>query len=207
MIIIPSVSLGNVPQLALDLLIHTYGFELVKVLNDESLCPFIGPMDYSSSKSPVEGIATACQLFKLNDTYVVQVRSPPLVGYKAQFVRQLKSELSELIPDTQVVAVGSALAGVNDSGSLSSITEVRSTTASLPDSGYLPELLKILGGDIKALVSWVHEGDNTTDAINMARALIDNLGWEQPQNLVQPISWSKLYGTRVPLGIEYGLYT
>lgn len=206
MIIIPSVSLGNVPQLALDLLIHTYGFEPVKVLSDESLCPFIGPMDYSSSSKPSKGIATACQLFKLGDSYIVQVRSPPLLGHKAQFVRQLKSELTEHLSNEQYIAIGSALAGVSDSGSLSSITETQSAT-SLPDSGYLPELLKQFGESMTALVSWVHEGDNSIDAINMARAIIQKLGWEQPENLVQPVSWSKLYGSSVPLGIENGLYT
>lgn len=77
-LIIPSVWIGNVPQLAIDLLIHTHNLEKVDSLDDLYLYPFASPVDYVTE--PKKGISHAAEVFHNKDLNLtlIQQRSPIL---------------------------------------------------------------------------------------------------------------------------------
>jgi proteasome chaperone 2 len=59
-LIIPSVSCGNIPQLTVDLLIHSLDFSLVSRLDDSYLHPFASPVDHVEGQQVESGhVATA----------------------------------------------------------------------------------------------------------------------------------------------------
>jgi len=207
MIIIPSVSIGNVPQLAIDLIIHSYGFACVESLDDEFLAPFIGPMDHTSGAPAPEGIATAAQLFRLGQDHIVQLRSPPLTGFKQRFLQSLAQRLQkDELKDSKLMFIGSANAGMSESDSASTIVEQRSSEAQdYPESGFLKEATNLFPGS-EMVVMWVHEGDNFSDAQKLAKELVRILHLE-PKEFKTPVSWTAVYGRNMPLGIEEGLYT
>lgn len=200
-VVLPTVSTGNVPQLALDLLIYTYGFKLVKSLDDEHLYPFAGPLD--GLTLPVEqGLTTACQLFQLNDIELIQIRSPPLPGQKSKFIDAIKSQLKG-----KVLVAGSANAGMKleDLGQLRVAEYTKDTIPDrLPESGYAVEAVKALDAD--AIVLFTYEGDNIANAKELATILAQRLGLPS-KPFQQPISWTRVYGKDIPTGVEQGLYT
>lgn len=200
-IVLPTVSTGNVPQLALDLLIYTYGFKLVKSLGDEYLYPFVGPLD--GLELPLgQGLTTACQLFQLDNIALIQLRSPPLPGRKLKFIEGIKSQI-----DGKVLIAGSANAGMQ----LENLDRLRIAQYTkdtippvLPESGYAVDAVKAL--DAEAIVLFTYEGDNIGNAKELAVVLAQKLGLPS-KPLKQPLSWTRVYGKDIPLGVEQGLYT
>lgn len=200
-LLVPSVSTGNVPQLALDLLIYTYGFKLVKSLDDEHLYPFAGPLD-GTALPVARGLTTACQLFQLDDISLIQLRSPPIYGHKNKFIESLKEHING-----EVLVVGSANAGMRlQNLDQPRITEYTKETVPevLPESGFMIDAVKTL--DARALVLFTYEGDNIGNAREMATLLAETLGLPA-KSLVAPISWQRVYGKDIPIGVEQGLYT
>lgn len=91
-LIIPTISIGNIPQLTIDLLIHTYNFNKIGILNDTFLYPFASPIDYSPQHSePKEGISHAIEIYHNNELnlVVVQQRSPIIPSYTSLFVQNV----------------------------------------------------------------------------------------------------------------------
>lgn len=245
MLVLPSVSIGNVPQLAIDLLIYTYGFECIKCLDNDDIVPFFGPMDYlgsadgSVSEIPPKTsqdakqdakqdinkieVATAVQLYKLGDVYLILIRSPPVSGRDVPFLTKLFEDADvkkAMSTDAgqQCIVVGSADAGCHPAGVPSSKIEdipkssvlkehnspsLSSQLPSFPDSGYTSTALEMFG--TQAVVSWVYEGDNSIDALELATRIVQ-LAKLPEKRLVPPISWSRVYGKDIPLGVEEGIY-
>lgn len=205
MLIIPSVSIGNVPQLAVDLLIYTFNFKFVRDLDDSTLCPFLGPADHVKDQPGADSLTTAAQLYRLGDDYLVQLRSPPLSGHKEEFVQSLIYQIPEA-SSHQVLILGSANAGTNESLEGNCRIEELDTASLLPDSGYFSQALTAFP-HASGLLIWVYEGDNFDDSIRLAKACSEKLGMPTPASFRTPISWSRVYGNDIPLGIEKGLYT
>ncbi|KAI3403476.2 hypothetical protein KGF56_003760 [Candida oxycetoniae] len=88
-LIIPSISIGNIPQLSVDLLIHSYNFTKIGYLNDLYLYPFASPIDYVSTPSN-EGIAHAIEVYYSSplNTTLIQQRSPIAPTYTEPFVNE-----------------------------------------------------------------------------------------------------------------------
>ncbi|KAJ1978015.1 hypothetical protein H4R35_002076 [Dimargaris xerosporica] len=82
---LPSVSLGNVPQLCCDLLISTLQLAPVGYLDDPCVTPVVGPPAYAHTQ---ETMSTCLQVFQSNDKAltVVQQRAPLLHGQLKPFV-------------------------------------------------------------------------------------------------------------------------
>lgn len=109
-LVLPLVGTGNVPQLAVDLLLHSVpGFEYVCSLGQEYLYPFAGPLDHVVGE-PAKlyngaTYSTALELFycKEREMYVVQQRTPVIPGYMNNFVVEVvipviqKYEIDELV--------------------------------------------------------------------------------------------------------------
>ena len=100
-LIVPLVSTGNVPQLALDLLLHSLSseFDFVKSLDSTFVHPFVGPLDYVldqqvpvlfSKTAPQKIYSTALELYynESKDLYVLQQRTPVIQGYLNNLIKE-----------------------------------------------------------------------------------------------------------------------
>ncbi|KAJ9475511.1 Proteasome assembly chaperone 2 [Pseudozyma hubeiensis] len=91
-LVIPAVSIGSVPQLAVDLLLNDSSLSLVKVGRiDPSFCfPFVGPSESADSND----ITTALEVFSNGSLTVIQQRSPILKSTQPSYISALTSFLS-----------------------------------------------------------------------------------------------------------------
>ncbi|KAH3668071.1 hypothetical protein OGAPHI_001825 [Ogataea philodendri] len=88
-LIVPVVSIGNTPQLATDLLIHTFAAKLVARLDDIYLYPFASPVDYVDK--PATGITSGLEIYYCEDQNltILQQRTPILPGLTKRFLSEL----------------------------------------------------------------------------------------------------------------------
>ena len=95
----PAVSIGNVGQLALDLLINTSAAACTARLQTACLLPCVGRGAYDHQ--PEQSIATPLELYVPEDDRVayLQQRSPAAPGQQAAFAEQLAEQLHEVHPD------------------------------------------------------------------------------------------------------------
>lgn len=92
-LVIPAVSVGNVGQLACDLLISTLNARRVGFLHDDSPLPVVGsdPFTSVSTDQHSHHMTTAIEVFECVDSSVViaQQRAPLIKGKQCQFVSRL----------------------------------------------------------------------------------------------------------------------
>lgn len=84
-LVVPTVSTGNVPQLAVDLLIASFPLRRLAVFDPGYFIPVVG------GKEDEEGITTPLELYGETDSslFVIQQRSPVLKSKKQDFVNSL----------------------------------------------------------------------------------------------------------------------
>ncbi|CAG7846171.1 Proteasome assembly chaperone 2 {ECO:0000256/PIRNR:PIRNR010044} [Serendipita indica DSM 11827] len=139
-LILPSISKGNVPQLACDLLIASLGLQHVGSLDPKYLVPVVGGRERGE-----RGISTPLELFSSNDSPVaiVQQRSPVLKAYKEEFVKELVDWIQKFSFKSVVVLAGMDTTNRSDAQMQSpSYYLIPPSTSSLPDQ--LSERLSIL---------------------------------------------------------------
>ncbi|KAI5952332.1 hypothetical protein KGF54_003198 [Candida jiufengensis] len=226
-LILPTISIGNLPQLTIDLLIHNYNFIKIGYLNDLYLYPFASPIDYV--KNPIEGISHAIEVYyceELNIT-LIQQRSPIIPSYSSSF---LKEVIIPFITESDFLKI--IILNSNDSGIVENIqngdiiiydnqdllsnfknlTISKSIEEQDKNSIFITKLLKLLEDlenvNVKVLVSYIYEGDNFQDAEKMINKLIKNLDIEiNNKNWVKPVSWLGAYGDKeVPNSMEEGIF-
>lgn len=121
-LLVPAVSVANVPQLAVDLLIHSLGLQLVGRLCDEFVYPFAGPRDVpsiplSTNNSPEStGISTAIEVYnspELNLT-VIQLRSPTLPNCRRIFTQKTLAPFIDQFQFSETVVAGSSNAALSE---------------------------------------------------------------------------------------------
>ncbi|KAF8002687.1 hypothetical protein HF325_003652 [Metschnikowia pulcherrima] len=90
-LLIPSVSIANIPQLALDLLLHSLDFEKVATLSDEYLYPFISPVDHADKAPTPRGVSFGLEVFFCKDKRItlVQQRTPLMPGFAERHVSEV----------------------------------------------------------------------------------------------------------------------
>ncbi|EJD03294.1 uncharacterized protein FOMMEDRAFT_86396 [Fomitiporia mediterranea MF3/22] len=90
-LIVPVVSVGNVSQLAADLLISTFELEQIGVFDPQDLVPVIGAREDGA------GVSTPLELYGKDgkDILVIQQRSPVLKSRKAAFSTSLLAFIQE----------------------------------------------------------------------------------------------------------------
>lgn len=85
-LVLPVVAVGNVGQLAADLLINTLRLPRVARLQDDALLPAAGTRPYAH----VEGLATPLELYRQpGGVAVAQQRAPAAPGTQAAFAQRL----------------------------------------------------------------------------------------------------------------------
>ncbi|KAF9969026.1 Proteasome assembly chaperone 2 [Actinomortierella ambigua] len=87
-LLLPSVSIGNVPQLTMDLLLSTLALERVGCIEDENVVPVLGPSDREGGAS---GLTLAIEVYQSNDGRwtLIQQRSPTVQHRSPQFTQNL----------------------------------------------------------------------------------------------------------------------
>ncbi|KAG0000742.1 Proteasome assembly chaperone 2 [Entomortierella chlamydospora] len=117
-LILPSVSIGNVPQLATDLLLTTLKLDRVGCIEDENVIPVLGPADrphdataspQSSSSLSTGGLSLAVEVFQSKDGKwtIIQQRSPTVRHRSHHYADNLLQFIRESEFD-QVVLLASA---------------------------------------------------------------------------------------------------
>lgn len=225
-LLVPSISIANIPQLATDLLIHTWGFAKVATLADTYLYPFISPADYSE-KAP-GGISYALEVYysAQHKLSLIQQRSPLVPGFAQQHVAEVLVPFVKTGQFEHVVFLDLADAGLvehiahgeiqiyTNEDLLSQlntlhISDRAKPLASTDHSVYAQAVIDGLGVQTKlsVLVTYVYEGDNSDDAHALATKVAEVLKIEEPKRWNAPVSWLGVYGDNpIPLAMENGLY-
>ncbi|ANZ75643.1 BA75_02615T0 [Komagataella pastoris] len=92
-LVLPIVSIGNVPQFTADLLIHNLNLKSVAWLDDSLVHPFVSPVDYveGNADNSIQDFSTSLEVYHNKDLKlaILQQRSPVLPGYTTQFYQQV----------------------------------------------------------------------------------------------------------------------
>lgn len=228
-LIIPAVSVANVPQLTSDLLLHSLGFVKVACLDDTFLYPFAAPVDYVAGSKPPPGVSAALEVF-FSEAYnltLVQQRSPILPGFAAKYVSDVVVpfvnkhsfrhvvllELAQASLGNDGTAAGSTrvfshLDAVSDVLSSLKIADAHQLDLDTPLLSFGDALVLQCGNKVQwcAFLTYVYEGDNFHDATRLADDILKALGIGEIKWL-RPVSWTGVYGDRpVPLAMEDGLF-
>lgn len=89
----PALSIGNVPQLCVDLLVTTFKLEHICSLDHSSLIPVCGNDAYTPLGTNV--LCTAAEVYGSDSFCVLQVRSPPAPGLHGAWAAALAEWLRE----------------------------------------------------------------------------------------------------------------
>lgn len=231
LLLLPSISVANVPQLTADLLLHTLSFFKVGTLNDEFLYSFVSPVDYLATVERPQGVSFGLELYYCEDKNLtlVQQRTPVIAGFHEEHLEKVIWPVIEQAQFQNVVLFHLLDAGLVENilpGTLQVYTNTSLLLQSLKllqisDSCYrslssCPEietpnmkcLLKRLGEsiDYTIVVAYSYEGDNFDDSINMATTVASLLELDVSQ-WQTPVSWFGVYGDKpVSNAMEDGLY-
>lgn len=230
-LILPSVSIGNIPQLSADLLLHTLEFEKVATLQDKYLYSFVSPVDHPIGKPQPYGVSYALEVFFSSKTglTLLQQRSPIIPGFeKRHFEEVVKPFVSTIDPVhvlvldltdaglLEQVAAGTIKISTNEdllSHAFQSLRISKNAAQPILDSHYDhstqgKEAIAQLQSsrNLVVLESFVYEGDNFGDSRLLADKVAEilNLGIKE---WIKPASWLGVYGDKpVALAMEEGLF-
>ncbi|KAI9245422.1 PAC2 family-domain-containing protein [Helicostylum pulchrum] len=211
-LILPTVSIGNVPQLVSDLLIHSLKLERIGFLDQDSLVPVSGIREDSTDV----GVTVPLEVYQSKDHQwtCVQQRSPTLKGKKQEFINEIAtftSQFKQVVLLTSMDATRRLDSQINGppfrvwgNGEYKEkavalsvpILETTDDKLELPGSGLARHLYEQLETKVPVtlLIMFALEGDNVQDSIeygNFINTLL-NLqltGWTPPK------SWEFLFGT------------
>lgn len=224
-LIIPGVSVGNVPQLAADLLIQTHSMKLTATIWHPGIIPCVGGDPYDDA-SPAS-ISTACSLYA--DTAVklavLQIRSGIDLKYATKFIKELKNVIQNLKFE-KVILLASTFAyelhtissghfryvsneDVNESMKELSVSPMEMDDIGrhvLHGAGIILKIFELLCDDVRCtmLIKYVSEGDNRPDAYSMIELLykyVECLRNFKMSDVQCPKSWMHVYGNPSPDGI------
>ncbi|XP_060521180.1 proteasome assembly chaperone 2 [Cylas formicarius] len=212
-LIIPTVSIGNVPQLMVDLLITTYNFYKIGHLWHSALVPLVGADPYYADNNE---ICTACELYYSPELKwaTIQLRSTLESKMTLKFLNDLCDEIVK-INFSKVAILSSGFdyeLKINQEKffikSNSDIFKIHN----IQKEGHVPangcgfsfKMFNLLSEKTKCLllIKFVSEGDNRPDAVAMLEKVLKVFDFsENKRGLVEPSSWKFGFGGYAPLGI------
>ncbi|CAO3683738.1 unnamed protein product [Rhizopus microsporus] len=210
-IILPMVSIGNVPQLTADLLIQTFHFERVGFIDTDTVIPVSSQREDNNQI----GSTTPIEVFQSKDRRwtCIQQRSPTIKEKRKSYVDHITafaSQFDQVIVltsmdasrrlDSQINSVPFRVLGsgdyVNRSKALGiPILEESSERIHLPGSGLSRHVYKQLEDKATVLIMFALEGDNVQDSIDFGNYIHRVLELEQITQFTPPKSWEFLFGT------------
>ncbi|CAB4022204.1 proteasome assembly chaperone 2-like, partial [Paramuricea clavata] len=96
-LILPAISIGNVGQLAIDLLIYNLDLKQVGYLYDSSILPLVGNDPFTSPKIQQGNLVTSAEVYKCDEKklVVVQLRAPLAKGCRQIFCDRIVRWIKE----------------------------------------------------------------------------------------------------------------
>ena len=93
----PAVSVGNVGQLAVDMVISTLWMERIGYIYHDSILPLVGNDPFAHPESVSCKIVTSCEVYENieSKTIIIQQRSPFIRGKRTSFKQWLKTWMKE----------------------------------------------------------------------------------------------------------------
>ncbi|KAH3682127.1 hypothetical protein WICPIJ_006930 [Wickerhamomyces pijperi] len=90
-LLLPSIAHANVPQLTVDLILHTFPFVKVRSLDSTFLYPFASPVDHAQGATQPEGFSSALDLYVCEELglSLIQQRAPVIPSFQRNFHSQL----------------------------------------------------------------------------------------------------------------------
>lgn len=222
--VIPSLAVGNVPQLAVDLIIESLKMTKIGFAFHSAIVPVIGPPAFAHA-SETE-VTTSFEAFVCEEKKLValQLRAPVAAKLLQSFLDELVSFLQESQP-SQVIILGSCFSHERHDAALKRKLEyvgndsfctafeehltgfVQHPENKLPWQGFATKLYeavksKLHNVPIGVLFAYVSEGDNVQDAKDLALFLDNCLAIftiKDPVTLPIPMSWKLLFGNAGPV--------
>jgi hypothetical protein len=95
-LVVPTVSAANVPQLAIDLFVHTHALARVATVVDAAVMPAVGA---DALGAGAQSLSTACELFcdSAGSVALLQMRAPLAPGTGPAFVRRVHAWASHAL--------------------------------------------------------------------------------------------------------------
>lgn len=224
-VLLPSLGVGNVGQLVVDLLVSALEMEKVAIAWHPAIVPIIGPNAFDSDS---DNPTTSCELFvcRTSKLAVVQLRAPIVPAMMGEFFAQMMAHFSQdhverLLVMTSSYAYEKHLVESSPFEYLANDSYQSSHAYFVDELGWTP----FSGGDtifgggfakraldaanehrIPAVVflKYVSEGDNSMDAPEVCNRLDGFLRGALPKNdngsirLKCPVSWKLLFGNSAP---------
>lgn len=227
-LIIPSVAVGNVGQLACDLLISSLQMKKIASVYSPALIPVVAydPYDLSSNR-----FSCSCEVYKCTSRKiaVLQLRAPLVYKYARAFLEDLLKTFKEKNVK-EIIVLTSSFAHEKKHIQTSPFRYVASDNSSYKktiktlnwlEHDFVDDRVKIYGGGFASLLydisqefklpclivyKYCSEGDNIPDAYDMIDYLKDVLPMFKDNldilsQLVQPVSWKLLFGRPPPSDI------
>ncbi|KAI8079586.1 PAC2 family-domain-containing protein [Gilbertella persicaria] len=220
-LLLPTVSIGNVPQLTFDLLIHSLKLERVGYIDQDTLMPVSGVLENNNT-----GVTVPIEVFQSNDQKwtCIQQRSPTIKGKRQAFLDQITAfatQFSQVVILTSMDAsrrLDSQISGppfrVYGEGELT----IRAVTLGvpvlenmeleesqegeksldLPGAGLAKQLYDQLSSQVQTtlFIMFALEGDNVQDSIEYASLINTLLKIDLSlTRWIPPKSWELLFGT------------
>lgn len=217
-LILTSVSVGNVPQLAVDLFITNYNLKKISTVWHPAIVPCVGSDPYFNSTE----VCTACELYINKDLKIVvmQLRSTLEPKQMNSFFNDLKNEFNQFnlkriiiltsIFDYELHAVESnkffyisneskLCEGFNN---LQQFEKDFNGKYFLNGGGFALKCYETLNNKCCCIIGkYVSEGDNRPDAYSLLLKILPILGVKELKEFVCPSSWKYVFGGPAPLGI------
>ncbi|XP_037041191.1 proteasome assembly chaperone 2 [Bradysia coprophila] len=222
-VLLPSIGVGNVAQLSVDLLISTLQMEKVATVWHSSIVPIIGPKAFQHDTS---NITTSCELYVSNAKKIAafQLRSPLVAATMNEFFNELidflkSRKIAKLILLTSSYAYEQHFVGANpfavivddafrgvETDAIQRMKWNEFQGDIIHGGGYVKQLMSVAsrnGIPTLTLFKYVSEGDNSADAVTLLEELnagfniIERTG-EGKLNIIFPVSWKSLFGNPIP---------
>lgn len=216
--ILPSVSVGNVPQLTIDLVITTFNLEKLSSVWHPAIVPCVGRDPYFDT----EEISMACELFFSRNLkmIVMQLRSTFEPQHMQSFFEELKKELENFKLNKIIILTSifdyelheienDRFFYVHEDNKSSEEFNMQklqkdvSGTYFLNGGGFALKLYKCLD-NMKCFIigKYVSEGDNRSDASSLLLKVLPLVGINGDiSKFVYPSSWKYVFGGPPPPGL------
>ncbi|XP_066972109.1 proteasome assembly chaperone 2 [Macrobrachium rosenbergii] len=228
-LLLPSVSVGNVGQLAVDILISSLPSEKIGLVHHPALYPLVGGDPYNESSKEVTTSADL-HLMEQKNLVVMQIRSPLIKKEKNNFITEIVTWCKEVgIRNIVMLASCNAYERRNYSQLTGSQLRYLTTTPEdgevlrslgaseleehedefgrkhrfLSGTGFVKHFMEICDLPLTVLFKFVDEGDNTHDAIVLATYFNSWKKVFQEGNMQWklPFSWRNMFGGPAPSNI------
>lgn len=219
-VIIPSVSVGNVGQLTVDLLITSLNLKKVGTIWHPAILPTVGSDPFFGEKKEV---CTACELFTDEELKLaaIQLRSGLNFNLAIGFLKELSLALTDHKIKNIVILTTTFAHEMHNIGSnvfrfvtnrqdKETLNRLKMTEIEINfdgkylihGSGFATKLYEILKDKIQCdvIVKYTSEGDNRPDAFAMLEVLKKLIGFNI-ETIVYPSSWQFVFGNPPPIEI------